>query len=269
LFAAFFGLYARPAHPQAGVPPTSSSAGDMLNEGSVLRHPPLRSDEGIALIQNALRALGDPQGFAANESCTVKGTTIYSDQSTAQHTWVVEPHNYLRVSQFGNQESVFGSQTPFQMHGKTYRPSEYVNRSTFYPAASPVWLARALTNPGISVSDVTSETLLDKTVEIVRIADEKSLAIAAESTQKWYIDPASHLPIRVDYKIPSKQMSGVASRVHADITKYESFRGLMFPSSVSLFLGNTPLETQSIVSAQCSRQIHENSYFDARTRSYK
>lgn len=223
---------------------------------------PRRDPNGLNTIQKALVALGDPAGQLAAESCDISATVTSPNQTDTKVEWLIEPHNYLVTAHRSAGVSQMGSRTPLHRDGTTYNPSERLNRAFFVPAALPVWLARAMNDPEMSISEPASEMLSGKSAIVLVISNSLNMAISSDGVQRWYLNPDLYLPEEVDFKVPSLTKSGIGLPERALITGYQSFADGLFPSEIWIYQGSTKVSTVDVTAVRCSSQLHSDSYFN-------
>ena len=228
---------------------------------------PVRSSDGLALLQNVLTALGDANGLHASQSCVIATTMTLEGHAPVSIDWTMEPNNSLMTTHGPNGPVDVGSRAPYTLAGKTFAPSDRLNRARFIPAAAPIRIAAAFSGANYSVGSVIEDTLDGKPVLIVYMADAINPIIARDSLQTWYFDPGSFLPLRVDYRIASPSMSGVGKQAHVLFSGFQSFAVGLFPATISLYTGDSLSSKTTVSSAKCSPQLHPVDLFQVHGRS--
>jgi len=245
----------------------SDIAGKSATVSTAPNSPPVRATDGLDLLRTALAKLGDPNSLLAAQSCDISEGVTPTGGSSTPVDLTIDADNYLVTAHTIKSISQSGSLTPVTIRGKLFNLSPRLRLSHFEPAAATQWLARAIKRPSISVGSVVQKSVDGKSFLTVRLTDTTNAEIAVESAQVWYFDPSTYMPVRVDYKLLSAARSGLAAPTHVLIHSFHAFSGVLFPSTMSTFIGETPSATIAVSSAACSTQLHPVSYFDVSGKS--
>jgi hypothetical protein len=222
---------------------------------------PTRSTDGLVLLGESLTALRDVNGLHSSESCTISAAVTESDSRTVSIEWTIEPTNYLTTIHGVRGDIHIGGRANRTVDGKTYGPSERMIRSRFIAASAPIWLARAFNNANMFVSGSTVTERAETQLIMLSIADASNLATAHDSAQVWFFDPATFLPLRVDFTIASAMASGVGQPAHAAFSGFMETGAGLYPSVIKEYRGETLTSTTTVSSVVCAAQLHDNSYF--------
>jgi hypothetical protein len=226
----------------------------------------VRNPDGQSLIQESLASLGTPDGAIATGSCAISGSITPMGKSSRSADWSVEASDYLEVMHGSAGDFRFGSRTTYTAAGKSFAPSDRMNRVHFIPAAATAWLARAFTLPTIVIGSVTKQTLSGRDVLVVPLWDSVNSAVRVASEQTWYFDATTHIPIRVDYKISFPEAIGGTMPAYALLGDFQSFQGIQFATNISTYISNKLSYQATVTAATCTAQRHPNSYFDGNAR---
>jgi hypothetical protein len=254
------GAAALPASAQSVPSPGTASQPSAQANGAATVN--IKNASGLEFLIQVLEHLGDPNAQLATQTCDISEKVTPSGGSATPVEWTVDADNYLMTAHTTTGVSQFGSRTPVTIHGKLYNLEPRMRLAHFEPAAASQWLARAVMRPTISISNVAQRSIDGKTLLAVQLADTTNSIIMSESRQVWYFDPNTSMPVRIDYKLPSITRSGLTAPTHVLIQSLQAFSGVLFPSAMSTYIGETPETTITVSSAACSAQLHSDSYFD-------
>jgi len=244
-----------------GCPYLATAAAQAAASGFPSTPAPIRSSDGLALLQHVLTALGDANGLHAGQSCVIETTVAINEHVPISIDWTLEPNNYITVIHGTNGDVSVGSRAPYTLAGKTYSPSERLNRATFIVAAAPLWLGRALNDPRFFVSDTSNDQIDGQSVIKLQLADVSTPAIAKDSLQIWYFDSTTLLPLRVEYKIPSTTQAGLGGDSYALFSGFTKYPAGLFPTEVFTYQYAKLSSQTTLSSAICSPALHSKEYF--------
>jgi hypothetical protein len=73
----------------------------------------------------------------------------------------------------------------------------------------------------------------------IRIEDETDVVSRAVTTQNWFFDPTTLVPIRVEYKVPNVANAADSEPATCDFLSFQAVDGVLVPRELRIFEGGT------------------------------
>jgi hypothetical protein len=201
---------------------------------------PVRDAQAIAVVQSAIAALGGAGAVAAISDARITGTEQDSsnpDATPATFTWQTAGVEFSSTVQNSNgaYTEVSGHGAPAQFkNGSWVLMNPYVSRAEL-PFHLPILALYAeIQNPNITFQFVGSGTVEGKPAIHVHVADNSDSMGQLVTGQEWYFDPASYLPVRVEYKWPDKRNPNDTSPGALEFSNYNAVNGVNVPYQLKI-----------------------------------
>lgn len=201
---------------------------------------PVRDAQAITVVQSAITALGGASAAVAISDATVTGTEqdpSDPDATPATFSWQTSGVEFSSTVQNSNgtYTEVSGHGAPAQFKNATWvLMSTYVSRAEL-PFHLPILALYAeIQNPNITFQFVGSGTVEGKAAIHVHVADNSDSMGQLVTAQEWYFDPASYLPVRVEYKWPDKGNPNDSSPGALEFSNYKAVSGVNVPYQLQI-----------------------------------
>jgi hypothetical protein len=200
--------------------------------------------KALVVVERALAALGGHSVAAQFSTAELTGSITpngSSEQKAFRWKDQVVGHSYSsrKETQSGQKTNVFvnagdGDTGIFVPGGKQKKLYSHVGISGAVPLHLPaVALLLALSSPEHSIS-VIDPAQTGSPIH-VRIKTEASVEKRFLSTQDWYFDPTTGLPIRVSYRLANSLNALDSIEAICDYSQFRSFGGMAVPTSMTAF----------------------------------
>jgi hypothetical protein len=194
--------------------------------------PPVRDAQAMTVVQSAITALGGAGAVVAISDARVTGTEQDSanpDAIPATFSWQTSGVEFCSTVQNSNgtYTEVSGHGVPAQFkNGSWVLMNPYVSRAEL-PFHLPILALYAeIQNPNITFQFVGSGTVEGKPAIHVHVADNSDPMGQLVTGQEWYFDPASFLPVRVEYKWPDKRNPNDSILGALEFSNYNAVNGV-------------------------------------------
>ena len=234
----------------AGAPP-SSAAGALV----ATKYVPSQDSRAISILSRASAALGGASLFSANTAVIAEISQTSSRGETlaslkAEDSWANGQLEFRR-------EASGGTGAMVSNHG---RPMLKGSDGSLHPLAphtgygmAPFYLPGAvLYNEAIdgrhSIKLIESTTAQGTAVQHVRIWDGSDLFHAVQSTQDWYFDSDTGLPVRVEHRSADPSDGVKFLKLTTEYTSYSSINGIFTASQMAESTAHGGKITKSLTS---------------------
>jgi hypothetical protein len=209
--------------------------------------PATRDADAVTLVQTSLAAMGGTTAIGAIKTVAASGsvsTVPSSDTTSTTDTQSTKPFTmslsingsffeFRRESGSPGNTSIFASghgSPGYQNHGTKARPlSQHVTIAALPYDLPAILLFAELSDPNFSLRFIpTSGTDLAH----VEITNESTPFLKKLLRQDWYFDPATGLPTRVDYLVPSTLDAFTTIPATCTYGTFARTEGVLFPSSI-------------------------------------
>jgi hypothetical protein len=201
---------------------------------------PVRDAQAITVVQSAITALGGTSAVVAITDVTINGTEQDSanpDATPATFSWQTSGIEFCSTVQNSNgtYTEISGHGVPAQFkNGSWVLMNPYVSRAEL-PFHLPILaLFAEIQNPNITFQFVGSGTVEGKPAIHVHVADNSDSIGQLVTGQEWYFDPASYLPVRVEYKWPDKRNPNDSSPGALEFSNYKAVSGVNVPYQLQI-----------------------------------
>ena len=193
---------------------------------------PIREAAALQIIRTALSSLGGGsaipsdwiiQGASQSTGTTRPPTTFVWKGSGEEFRVELQGPSYSRVFVSGHgapvvRENDKTSGVPYHV-ARAHRP--------FYLPAIVLWAE--INDPNLTVRAGTPTPVSGVAALHVRISDESDEVGSWVTPQDWYFDPATSLPLRVKYRIPSPRNAKDFDEVTVDFGDFRPTAAMMLP----------------------------------------
>jgi hypothetical protein len=217
-----FGFFVSPASAQ-----TASTA-------------PTRDPQAVLAIQNSIVAMGGTSAIAAIQDSTVQGTQTYDsmpDRQPVAFTWKTSGDEYYSTAQdeYGVYSTVTGHGAPAELkNGKwSLRNSHMVSANL--PFYMPILVLQAeLQNPNYTFQLVGTSVVEGQQAIHVHAVDNSDSVGQLVTSQEWYFDPSSSLPVRLEYKSPSPGNPNYSVPASFEYRNFQVVNGVAVPFQLKI-----------------------------------
>jgi hypothetical protein len=204
--------------------------------------PPVQDPQAIAVLQSAITVMGGPSAVAAISDATVIGTEQDISNPSgppAKFTWQSSGSEFRSLTQNSNGPYIVlsGHGTPGQQKHGNWIPWPYHVARAHQPFYLPaVVLYAELQNPNYTLSYIGSATVDGKSAIKIHVFDASNRIGRLVTPQDWYFDPASFLPLRVEYLFPYQDDANHSSPFSMGFADFQSVGGILVPYQLQLHL---------------------------------
>ena len=214
----------------------------------------VRDPQAIAILQTAVKALGGFTALSQVTDTTMQGTAQPSDSSTSTESfvWQSKGQDIRREHHDGDGIHIF---TTHQGKGKRFLPNsttQEINTRTsltLFPFEMPgVVLLHILGNPDYSLNIATDPEQASSLLHIRALRLDLKPGYSQVSTQDWYFDSTTGLPVRVEFAMPDTRepsRDGVATITY---DAWHTDSGLLFPQHMR-YLADGALQSVLTISS--------------------
>jgi hypothetical protein len=210
-----------------------------------------RDAASIAFISKALNSMGGPAPYVAVKDTNTSATCVVSKSNNETHNvrWVTAG-NYFRYDggESDRRGIVNGGGGAHRVTNGKSVPIEGRVTYAMQPFHLPgLLLMKALTDPSFELQSLSSATSSTPGIH-VRIRDTAETEYPEISTQDWYFDPSTGLPLRVEYQMPTTSDTFRAALASVEYSDYRSQGGIVVPNTLRRSLEGGPTSTCHVTS---------------------
>lgn len=205
--------------------------------------PPVRDPQAITVVQSAIAAVGGPSAAAAIQDFSVQGTERYvtdPDPNPATFSWQNSgaEFSYTVQNSNGTYTALSGHGIPAQLkHGNWIPLPPYVARAEL-AFHNPIFVLYAeLQNQNYSFQYVGVGTVEGNAAIHIHAADNSDSIGQLVTPQEWYFDPATFLPMRVEFKAPDERNAQGSTPVSEEFSNYQTASGFVIPYQIKIQIG--------------------------------
>ncbi|MHB8652642.1 MAG: hypothetical protein ACYDA9_02055 [Terriglobia bacterium] len=196
---------------------------------------PQRDPAAVAIVQNAVSAMGGGAAVAAVTDATVNGTiTSTPGSSTKSGTLLLidAPPEFRTEVQTDAGTSLFVSghgQPASQRHGvvSSLMPHLALANPPFHLPA--VLLLRELNNSQYSIKAEGRVTVGNTVAEKVHISLDTDSVTSLVTPQDWYFDSRTGLPLRVEHRLPDNLRPEIFTPAAEEFSDFRQVAGILVP----------------------------------------
>lgn len=253
-----------PAVTEVAGPPTVNRA-HLPVLGSRPASPPERDPAALSEVQASLAALG---GLASIQQVQTCALNLQIDGSPGNHSSgpliLTISGSEFRSDFQGPSGTVTistGNGKPFRLaNGKSAQSPSYVTRAWFWPTLVASELARELEDPHYAFTSASNTTIGSESVVVVETVSQATDLDAIVTPQKWYFDPATNLPLRVEYRLPDTLHPDRFQTGAVDLSKYQAVGSVVYPFVSTVSISGREDEVQSVTSIQQNISIPSSEF---------
>ena len=218
----------------ACVPPMASAQSQSTST------PPIRDAQAIATVQSAIAALGGTQNIAAIQDSMIQGTqqdTTNPQVAPLTFTWQqsgAEFRDFIQATDHTHIE-VSGHGYPAQQLAGQWVPVPYHVARANLPFELPALvLYQELTIPTYTLQYIGVATIGGKSAIHLHTSDDTDPVGTLVTSQEWYFDPVSFIPIRVEYRVPYPRNAYQWTPLSVDYRNYQTQNGVAIPFELDI-----------------------------------
>lgn len=235
--------------------------GQNSQTGSVDPNTPVRDPQAVAIVEQALAALGGFDVHQQFRTAVIRGTARVSDsQDVATFLWEDDftgnSPEFRKETHSGDSVRIFvsGHGTPTRNHdGKARQlaPQSALSAPPFYLPG--VVLTRETRNQSYSVRLIQGPG--DGGLVHVRMSLELNQVTVPFGVQDWYFDPVSGLPVRVQYMLPNTEKLGGLTPATIEFSDFRSTVGITVPFQITSRAADNKVRSYTITGVQINVNI--------------
>jgi hypothetical protein len=204
-----------------------------------------RDPQALAAIQQAIVAMGGSNAVAQVQTVIAQGSIASAPGANApagnfvsEDQFTSQGHEFKDTFQSAEltQNFVSGHGNPGLIsNGQTRKFYPHVANSRLALHVPAIVLAGVLSNASYSINWVGSITINGQAAVQIHLhldTDRFSQTLAA---QDWYFDPASGLPLRVEYRVPDTEDPMKFINAAASFSDFRSVQGVLTPFRIQTY----------------------------------
>jgi len=231
---------------------------------------PQRDPQALAVLQQAVAAMGGPTAMAQIQSVVAQGSVVPAPGTSApsgsfiwEDQFTTQSHEFKATFQSGSLTQVFvsGHGSPgLVSNGKITKFAPYVASTTLPFHIPAVVLAGLLANTNCNIAFLGPTTLNGQTAVHIHLHIDTDLLQLTSSVQDWYFDPNTALPLRVEYRIPDTHLAFKYATIDADFSDYRAAQGSLIPFHIATSEDGNPRNTFSIASVSINSPVSTSDF---------
>jgi hypothetical protein len=201
--------------------------------------PPIRDLQAIGTIQHAISALGGSNAVSQIQSVIAQGSILSgpnvadpSGNIILEDLFTAQIHEFRDSFQSSTvtQSFVSGHGSPGMSssgHVHSFTPHMALFRTaTHIPI---VVLSQMLANPSCNIEYAGTTTINGQAAIQVHLHIDTDILQQTFSVQDWYFDPATGLPLRLEYRLPGAGIPLQFASAAVDFSDFRPVQGVLFP----------------------------------------
>jgi hypothetical protein len=225
---------------------------------SPLNLPYPRDPKALQVLGLSVSQMGGLDQIRSIRSWEASGAeSSPGDASANTVQWLISAGEMRRESTGGSQTTVFttGQGHPaVQNSAGTRVLPPHVVRATFVPTLVAKYLEQRIDDKNYSLEYLGTDSAGEV---MVRTVSHASLVDLAVTSQTWYFDSATNLPLRVSFRLPDLKDPNKFGVATVSLTDYRSVDGVSVPFSHSLSLGTSVFKTTQLNAVQLNPAISD------------
>jgi hypothetical protein len=231
--------------------------------GSTTKDP-----QAIQLIRQSIAVL-DGRKTAALQDCTVRGSfskvsnegqtniaktfvwTVFGDEFRRETNGPAGPHTF--ISGYGRPRAVYKGTRSFLNY--------HVARAALPFHLPGLVLNNELESPNYTITITGNAVVNGKNTIHIHTNDDSDKVSQLISPQEWYIDTATLLPVRVEFRLPSNEDAGDYKKAAFEYLAFQPKEGLVFPVQLAYYEGDK-LAAAVLIDDFSTHSDHFQSEFD-------
>jgi hypothetical protein len=231
---------------------------------------PQRDPQAVAAIQNALAAMGGASAIAQVQTVIAQGSMLPAQGSA------IPSGNFTMEDQFTGQAHEFKdafqspaiTQTLASGHGNpgllsnghTKNLNPWSTNSRLPVHLPAIILSGLLANANCNITSVGQATINGQAAIQVHFHIDTDIVQQTLSIQDWYFDPATSLPIRVEYRIPDTSNPTIFISAAADFSDFRPVQGVLFPFRLLAYQDARPQAVLTLTSVAVNQPISSSDF---------
>jgi hypothetical protein len=230
---------------------------------------PTRDAQAITVVQQSIMAMGGAAALGQVQNSVVTATIVNPAvlesiaQGTAESfTWTYAGSEF-RLEDSGTSGAhvlVSSGGSPQDYHDGAWYVVSPISVRTNLPYHIPALALFGETqNQGYSLIFIGSTTINGKTATHIQTRDDSDTTGHLFTPQDWYFDPATALPLRVEYQIPMSLNPSDSFRASIDFSNFQAVSGILIPFQLSIAEGPVSM-TSTVTSAAFNTAVNSSAF---------
>lgn len=226
-----------------------------------------RDAQAVTVVQQSIMAMGGAAALGQVQNSVVTATIVNpavqesAPQGTTEtFTWTYAGSEF-RLEDSGTTGAhvlVSSGGSPQDYHDGAWYVVSPISVRTNLPYHVPALALFGETqNPGYSFVFIGSTTINGKTATHIQTRDDSDTTGHLFTPQDWYFDPATALPLRVEYQIPMSLNPSDSFRASIDFSNFQAVSGVLIPFQLSIAEGPVSM-TSTVTSAVFNTAVNSS-----------
>ncbi|HET7108346.1 MAG TPA: hypothetical protein VFI38_16150 [Candidatus Acidoferrum sp.] len=226
---------------------------------------PQRDPQAVTTIQNALVAMGGTSAIAQVQNVIARGSSVPapgigdpSGNVTMEDLFSAQGHEFKDAFESATltQTFVSGHGSPGRLsNGHTEQFAPFVANSRLAAHLPAMLLAGALANATCSIDLIGPSAINGQAAIQVRLHIDTDIVQQTLSVQDWYFDSLTHLPVRIEYRIPDTTNALFFLHAAADFSDFRPVQGVLFPFHLLAYVDSKPRDVLTFSSITVNQPI--------------
>jgi hypothetical protein len=205
---------------------------------------PVRDEQAVVAVQNAINALGGASLIGLQRSWLVHGNVTASPGApmlSGSFIWEAAGSEFRFAGSNPSGQNLFvtGHGKPTQVSiSKSQAIPPHMARAMFIPALVGPVLLQELQNQSYSIRYGGTSSIGAESVVIVTTAAETTYPDNVVTPQTWYFDGSTGLPVRVDFRSPAPKYPPGYVAERFDYSDFRAIAGTIFPFQINLSIND-------------------------------
>lgn len=202
-----------------------------------------RDPQAVLVAQTALSAMGGPGVIGQIQNSTVTGTSLSqaeAESETRSFVWTYAGNEFRNENDAatGSHVLVSNSGNPQDYREGTWVTSPAALSRTNLPYHIPALvLFSELNNAGYSFALLGTKALNGVNAIHIQTRDDSDTMGRAYTSQDWYFNPSTGLPLRVEFQIPTDQNSKDSLQASIGFSNFRVISGVLVPLQLDIAEG--------------------------------
>jgi len=235
-------------------------------EAQQLSAPTQRDAQALAVLQNAVAAMGGTAAVSQVADTVITGNIQSSPGSAAQAStfkWETSGQNFRYEFQSGTTTQVFvsGHGNPANARNGTVKALSPLIALANPPLHFPgLVLAPILTNSNYSVTSGGKMTVNGVPAIKIHVFLNTDMLSALVSAQDWYFDAVSGLPLRVEHRLPDNRRPENYVQATDDFADFRVVSGLLVPFKITSYESGALVAVETITSVSFNNGLSSTEF---------
>ena len=229
---------------------------------------PTRDAQAVTVVQQSIMAMGGAAALGQVQNSVITATIVNPavqesapQGTTESFTWTYAGSEF-RLEDSGTTGAhvlVSSGGSPQDYHDGAWYVSPISVRTNLPYHVPALALFGETQNSGYSFVFIGSTTINGKTATHIQTRDDSDATGHLFTPQDWYFDPATALPLRVEYQIPMSLNPSDSYRASMDFSNFQAVSGILIPFQLSIAEG--PVSMTSMVTSATFNTAVNSSVF--------